>query len=104
MSSPQILQRPSLIAQAEIPSKELDEQILQGQPAPFTGVLVYPDVYRSYQDMVDKYRYRMARDSDMLMCPEPPPEVGLEIFSESTVIKVGIGMLLGLIIGFSIRH
>lgn len=96
---------PSLVAQLEIqqiPSKELDEEILQGQPAPFTGVLIYPDIYREYQATIDKYKYRVSRDNqNMPLCPEVP---SLTVFDNGTMLKVGIGLLIGLTLGFTLGH
>ncbi len=97
---------PSLMAQLQvetIPSNEHDEEVLNGDPAPFNGVLVPVDTYRKYQATIDKYKYRVQHDDqNMPLCPDTEPL--LTIFDSSTLLKVGIGLILGLVIGISVSH
>ena len=82
-------------------STELDEQILKGEPAPFTGVLVYPEIYKDYQKTIQKYNYRFVHD-EALPCEYQFPEVSF--FGGDLLLKVGIGLIIGFMVGRAIPH
>jgi len=85
------------------PSNEKDEELLQNDPAPFNGVLVPVPTYRKYQATIDKYMYRMQHDDqNMPLCPDESP--ALTVFSGDTLIKIGIGLVIGLVVGIAITH
>lgn len=86
-----------------IPSNARDEELLQGDPAPFNGLLVPYETYRKYQATVDKYKYRIEHDQLGIPCPDLP-DTGLAIFDGSTFVKIGVGLVLGLVLGVVITH
>jgi hypothetical protein len=86
----------------QLNSDELDTKVLFGTPAPFTGVLVPEVTYRDYQKQIEKYQFELKQDQTSADDPAVKAEISVDV--GSTVIKVGIGFCIGLIVGGIFFH
>lgn len=81
-----------------------DEILLEGQPAPWTGVLLWPEIYRENQKTIEKYNLRVSKDVDKGYESSATDGLNFSLFSGQTFLGVVIGISIGLVLGVVVIH